>query len=186
MAVLAFGAASSCRPAPGVERPSSPAAREVAPAPAEGAGVLVEEPRARPEDLSGAIARDIVRWTNVERLAAGLAPMVWSEVLARAARAHSGEMARLGYFSHLSPDPQNSTPMRRVRNAGLAAPSLMVGENIAKGDWQDSRARRAVRAWMESQKHRENLMRPAFRFIGVGVAWDGRNYYITQVFGSSG
>ncbi len=70
--------------------------------------------------------------------------------------------------------------------SAAAAPSLMVGENIAKGDWQDDRARLAVQAWMGSEKHRENLLRPAFRFIGVGVAWDGRNYYITQVLGSSG
>ena len=145
-----------------------------------------EKEPAGPQDLSSTIARDVLRWTNVERLGAGLEPVAWSEVLARAARAHSEEMARLGYFSHISPDPKNVTPMRRVRNAGLVAQSLVVGENIAKGDWEDHRARRAVQAWMQSDRHRENLLRPTFRYLGVGVAWQGRTYYITQVFGSSG
>jgi len=148
--------------------------------------VPVEEPYAAPESLEGALSRDIVCWTNVERMARGLAPVTWSETLARAAWAHSDEMARLGYFDHFSPTSRNRTLMNRVRNAGLRARSLLVGENLAKGNWSHDRARRIVEAWMESDGHRENLLRPSFRRIGVGVVWDGRDLIATQVFGTSG
>jgi uncharacterized protein YkwD len=44
--------------------------------------------------------------------------------------------------------------MQRVRNAGLTARSLLVGENLARGNWRSDRARQIVQAWMESDGHR--------------------------------
>jgi uncharacterized protein YkwD len=146
----------------------------------------VEEPYATADGYDGALARDIVRWTNVERLSRRLPPVYWSETLARAARAHAAEMVRLGYFDHESPVASNRTLMRRVRKAGLGGESLFVGENIAKGTWRGERARQIVQAWMESDGHRENLLRRSFRYLGVGVAWDGRSLVAAQVFGNKG
>jgi uncharacterized protein YkwD len=129
---------------------------------------------------------DIARWTNVERLARSLPPLAWSEKLARAARAHSEEMARLGYFDHVSPVAQNRTLMMRVRVAGLDAPSLFVAENIARGTWRPHQARNIVQLWMESEGHRQNLLGPRHRTLGIGVARDGGGeLVITQVFAST-
>jgi uncharacterized protein YkwD len=150
------------------------------------APMAVEEPFASPAALPGAIARDIVRWTNRERMARGLPPAMWSEALARAAHAHTAEMHRLRYFEHDSPDPANRTVLLRVRNAGLRARTFKVGENLAKGTWRRDRARRIVQEWMASERHRQNVLWPSFRFIGVAVWQDGAELLVTQVLASAG
>src|SRR5205823_1274812 len=107
---------------------------------------------------AGGFEREIVRWTNVERLANGEPALAWSPRLAFAAREHSAEMARLDYFSHASPVPAHRTLMQRVRLAGVRAGTLSVGENIAKGTWNEGDGKRVVGAWMESAGHRHNLL----------------------------
>jgi uncharacterized protein YkwD len=131
------------------------------------------------------IEEDILRWTNVERIAAGVPALAWSPILARAAREHSEEMVRLRYFAHESPTPTRRTPMMRARLAGLDGPSLAVGENLFRGNWRSDRARRVVRSWMGSPGHRENLLRPEYRYLGVGIAWDRDFLLATQVFSTT-
>lgn len=146
-------------------------------------------PAALPYDTAGlaqAVERDIVRWTNVERIARGLHPVRWSPTLARAARQHTNEMVRLRYFSHTSPVAGNRGLLKRVRNAGLRAGAIFVGENLAWGNWTYRQAREIVAAWMDSPGHRENLLRRTFRYLGVGVRFDGRDLVATQVFGNAG
>jgi uncharacterized protein YkwD len=151
-----------------------------------GPALPVEEPFATEANLARAMERDIVRWTNLERMQRRLPPTFWSEVLARAARAHNAEMLRLGYFEHDSPNPRHRTVLLRVQQAGLRARSFRVGENLAKGNWRSDRARKIVRDWMESDKHRDNLLLPSFRFMGVSVLREGSDFLVTQVLGTSG
>ncbi len=56
-----------------------------------------------------------------------------------------------------------------------------VAENVAAGY---STGREAVKAWMHSQYHRENLLEPSYRVLGLAVrrADDGTPY-AAQVFG---
>ena len=134
-------------------------------------------------DEAPTLEQDVLRWTNVERIAAGRTPLQWSDVLAKAARAHSEEMARGGYFAHESPDAARRTAMMRARLAGLVGgPTTLVGENLFKGNWRRDRARRIVIAWMGSPGHRANLLRAEFEYLGVGVAWDRDYALVTQVF----
>lgn len=129
------------------------------------------------------LEQDVLRWTNVERLAAGRRPLAWSETLAKAARGHSEEMARRGYFAHESPEPARRTAMMRARLAGLVGgPTTLVGENLFRGNWRRDRARRIVAAWMGSPGHRANLLRAEFEYLGVGLAWDRDYAVVTQVF----
>lgn len=132
-----------------------------------------------------AMAVDILRWTNVERLAHGLPAFEWSPAAAKAALAHSDEMMRLGYFSHTSPNAHNRDPLRRAQNAGLRGDSLFVGENIASGDFDTRDARAIVRMWMESPGHRRNILHRDFRYLGVGVAGRGSKLWSTQVFSAT-
>jgi uncharacterized protein YkwD len=55
-----------------------------------------------------------------------------------------------------------------------------AGENIAMG--QDS-AEQVMNDWMNSQGHRENILNPNFKKIGVGIhkGADGRLYW-AQMF----
>ena len=67
----------------------------------------------------------------------------------------------------------------RVRWTGSAA-----GEDLAVAPDPAS----AVSMWMQSPGHRENLLRPSFRTVGLGLArgvWNGRPaLYVTADFAS--
>lgn len=171
--------AAGCRPAAG-----TPLAGSGAPALSLPVAAPVVTPEAPRVGLA-ALEREVLRWTNVERLARSLPALEWSEVLALAARRHSAEMASIGYFSHLSPVPGRRTPMERARLAGIRAGSLAVGENIARGPFGEGDARRIVDLWMRSERHRENVLRPRFRYLGVGAVRQGGEIFVTQVFSSA-
>ena len=82
--------------------------------------------------------------------------------------ARHGREARL--LLHTTPDGLSFA--ERIRGTGYlrASRRWFVGENLA-GPWRgrDS-ARRIVRAWMHSPPHREVMLNPAFREVGIGIA----------------
>lgn len=114
-----------------------------------------------------------------DRRFAPAGPLRWSETLERAARAHSIDMARNGYFAHVAPG--GSTPADRVTRAGYDY--RRTGENIAAGQ---STADDAVAAWLASPVHCANLMDPAYTEMGAALETNRRSplgTYWTQVFG---
>ena len=120
--------------------------------------------------------------TNESRAAEGLAPLAHSAVLAQAARHHAEEMARLGYFSHVSPTPGRGSPAQRVRLVG--GTHAMLGENLADVSARDlDAANRIVDGWMASPGHRTTLLHTAWTHVGFGLAehTNGRAY-VAQVF----
>src|SRR5437870_487277 len=102
----------------------------------------------------------IVRAMNVVRARSGVPPLRVGRALTRAARAHSVDMARRGYFEH-------GAFVQRLRSFGVRAP--FIGENLAYGT-QPLAAAAVVQMWMASPPHRQNLLDRGFRHIGVGVA----------------
>ncbi|MCX7012553.1 MAG: CAP domain-containing protein [Candidatus Sumerlaeota bacterium] len=197
------------RPAPLAEQAPSASLHE-----AQTAGVTQPPLIAQPSDAAQAdwLAREAgpetfdarrleaeaARLSNEMRRQNGRAELAYSARLAHAARAHSEEMARLGYLSHESPAAQSRTVADRLREAGLGY--HRVAENISwqpcwAAFWSDGRkeaymwaqvAANAVRRWSESPGHRENLLRAEVSEFGLGAAIalpDGRPYvYLTQVF----
>lgn len=113
----------------------------------------------------------IVRVMNSVRAANGVPPLRIGPALTRAARAHSVDMARRGYFDH-------GSFVQRLRRFGVRAP--YVGENLASGTRPLS-AGAIVQMWVASPPHRQNLLDRGFRRIGVGVA-GGSNRLITADF----
>jgi uncharacterized protein YkwD len=103
---------------------------------------------------------------NAVRAAHGLAPLRLNAGLQAAADEHSQEMARDGYFAHESAN--GSSFWQRVRQyyATRTARSWSAGENIL---WASPRIgpKRAITVWMNSPPHRENLLSPRWREIGV-------------------
>jgi uncharacterized protein YkwD len=117
---------------------------------------------------------------NAERRAGGAAPLIWDAELCLMARLHSENMARLGFFAHTSPDGTGMTT--RAQAVGIRGWSEM-GENIAYNQGFDDPAAFAVARWMQSTKHRENILNAGFTYAGLGIARadDGRIFF-TQVF----
>lgn len=95
-----------------------------------------------------------------------------------AARGHSREMARSGFFDHH--DLQGRSPSDRIEATGYRA--MATGENISAGQ---ATARDVVAGWMSSPGHCANIMSPNFREVGVGhhPSSDAFGHYWTQKFG---
>lgn len=102
----------------------------------------------------------IVRAMNAVRVRNGVPALRVGRALTRAARAHSVDMARRGYFDH-------GAFVQRLRSFGVRAP--YVGENLAYGT-KPLTPGAIVQMWITSPPHRQNLLDRSFRRIGIGVA----------------
>lgn len=133
----------------------------------------------RAESRAGSVnsqVSQVIALTNAVRARAGCGRVVLDSDLAQAARAHSVDMARRGYFSHYTPNGGN--PGRRIASAGYRWSTY--GENIA---WGQPNANTVMRDWMNSPGHRANILNCRYRNIGVGIAYNARGVpYWTQEF----
>jgi uncharacterized protein YkwD len=111
--------------------------------------------------FSGVSESRILGAMNRVRAASGLPPLHVSGKLHAAARSHSADMMRRGYFGHGSFG-------RRMSAHGVQAP--VVGENLAWGTGPYATPKVIVQEWLASPEHRANLLRPGFRWVGVGSA----------------
>lgn len=100
------------------------------------------------------------------------------DTLARVAREYSCELARRGTLSHT--DAAGKSVADRVRAAGKNY--RVVGENLASNTNARDPVAAAIKEWMRSKGHRDNILRPDFTETGVGVCRSGPTYYFTQVF----
>lgn len=107
---------------------------------------------------------------NRERAARGLKPLRLDAKLGKAARNHSLDMVKRGYFEHNSPNGR--TPFQRMLATKYVpkGASWTLGENIGWGTEELAQPAALVRAWMKSPGHRRNILNPRFREIGIGIA----------------
>ena len=105
---------------------------------------------------------------NDFRAAHGLARLRLSAPLTRVSGGHSAQMAKLGYFSHNSANGQSFS--QRIASAYTARGyrSWSVGENLVWGA-PGLGAARAFSLWLSSPPHRENLLNPRWREVGLGA-----------------
>lgn len=117
--------------------------------------------------------------TNVARGRAGLAPVVPSALLARAAAAHACDMARRGLMAHHG--STTSGPGQRVKALGYRP--VLTAENIAAGPFG---LNRVLNEWNTSHGHLDNIMIPQLREVGIGRATgsDGRTVFWSAVYGA--
>lgn len=126
--------------------------------------------------------RRVLAAINRERSACGLATLRFRTSLIRAARWQAHDLAARRLLSHLSSNGWSVAP--RVRFFGYTATectSWSVGENLARAraGTDAARPRAIVALWMLSPAHRDVLLTPRFRDIGVGIVRgdDGLRYF---------
>jgi uncharacterized protein YkwD len=126
------------------------------------------------------IERRVFEQTNLIRVKNGLPPFVWDSDVCRMARTHSETMSRQNFFAHVTPAGLGLRD--RARAAGIFRYAVL-GENIAYNQGYEDPGAFAVEKWMESSKHRANILSPEFRAMAIGsfVAPDG-SVYLTQTF----
>ncbi len=102
--------------------------------------------------------------------------------IAAIAQAHADDMAAHGYVSHT--DRAGRNPLERAQLAGLDGFRLLA-ENIGASTISGDRIASVVEEWLRSPSHRENLLTPAFRATGLGVAEraDGATIYVQLYVG---
>ena len=110
-------------------------------------------------------AEEVLYLVNLERAKVGAAPLRLADDLQFAADIRAQEIVKL--FSHTRPD--GSDCFTAMENRGRTC-----GENIAAGH---SSAAETVEQWMNSDGHRENILNPNFRELGVGYAYEEYSTY---------
>jgi uncharacterized protein YkwD len=121
-----------------------------------------------PRRLLSVLELDIVARINAQRTSRGLRALRVSRGLTAAANSHTNQMGHLGFFEHES---VNGAPFwRRIQRFYPAGRGYWsVGENIF---WEspDTSAASAVREWMHSPPHRENILDSEWRDVGISAA----------------
>ena len=117
-------------------------------------------------DTTKGIEEEVRTLVNKERSKVGLKPLLMDWELQRVARIKSCDMAQKNYFSHQS--PTYGSPFDMMRNFGISYKT--AGENIAAGQRTPTEV---MESWMQSQGHRENILKREFTHIGVGYCKGG-------------
>jgi uncharacterized protein YkwD len=127
---------------------------------------------------ASSIERRAFELTNEIRVRNGLTSLTWDPELCRLARAHSEKMARLGFFSHMTPEGQRLRD--RAHAIGIERFGV-IAENIAYNQGYEDPGAFAVERWMISPGHRANILFVGFQAaaVGVYVSADG-SVYLTQ------
>ncbi len=124
----------------------------------------------------------ILRWTNFHRQENNVSELSQNTLLDNAATAKVNDMFEKQYFDHIGPDGLDASHW--VQEAGYQY--IVIGENLALGDFQNEKE--LVDAWMASEGHRENILKPAFTEIGVAAKlgnFQGRQTFLAvQMFGA--
>jgi uncharacterized protein YkwD len=158
-----------------------------------GAGAACADTEVLPtaENLA-VIAAATICLVNGERADAGLPALSDNGKLTQSSLGHSQDMVAKSYFAHNSQDGRDVVD--RVKATGYIPTNgeWTVGENLAWGTGTLATPKGIVQAWMNSQGHRENILRSGFREAGLGIVTgnprsaDGQGATYTMNFGAVG
>ena len=126
--------------------------------------------------------KTVIELTNKEREKKGLTKVVENEALNKAAAAKAANMFAENYWAHFA--PSGKTPWDFITGAGYRF--TFAGENLAKNFYESDQV---VTAWMNSTTHRDNLLNPHYRDIGIavveGVLNGQKTTLVVQEFGTT-
>lgn len=108
------------------------------------------------------VAKNVISYTNQERLKAQKGELYESETLNKAAQQKLADMFAGDYWDHVGPKGQTAWDF--IDATGYKY--RLAGENLSRGY---NRSDDVVTAWMNSPSHRENLLNTRFKEIGVAV-----------------
>lgn len=128
------------------------------------------------KQYSDKLVTEVIFLVNKERKKNNLLPLVEDKHLSQIAIIKSQDFIERNYFDHYSPYFGNPWDLAALFDYEF----LIFGENIAKHFNSPSDV---VRAWLQSPTHRENILRPQYSNIGVGInrSSDGTIYWV-QLF----
>ncbi len=133
--------------------------------------VLKKEAPPKLEDIAPEeYEKEVVRLVNIERKKVGACELTVTDELSKAADIRAEEL--LISFSHDRPDGRKCfTVFDECGVIYTPAGCNGAGENISGGR---ATPEEVVQAWMNSPGHKENMLNPNFRKIGVGFSAGGK------------
>lgn len=128
-------------------------------------GIISFLPKVSPSILgyaSNISIQEVVNLTNQRRSGAGLSALSLNQELSAAAYTKGRDMIDRDYWAHVAPD--GTQPWKFFNDFGYKY--RYAGENLAR---DFSNASGAVDAWMNSPTHRDNILNPKYKEIGIGI-----------------
>lgn len=120
-------------------------------------------PSSSAQNTSDVDANELIALTNTERAARGLPTLAIDPLLKKAAEKKLADIFKNQYFNHNAPDGTKFSAW--VKEAGYTY--TIVGENLAMGFGTNEQI---INAWMDSPKHRENILKGKYKDIGIAIA----------------
>ncbi len=150
---------------------------------------LAPASQARPEDPVPAIRARLINQLNAHRREFGLTPLVDDPIAQKAAQYQAQDMESNGVMRH--EDSSGRTPMGRY--VAFGGHASLYGENVA---FYGDSISEADAAWQAVSKldemmmaerppsdgHRENILSPDYKAVGIGVAVGPNGLYIAEDF----
>lgn len=130
-------------------------------------------------EMASAQQQAILERVNTARAEAGLEALQLNARLNAAAQKHAEKMISSGIFDH---EIEGKKVQDRMSAEGYNW--RRAGENIAAGQ---TTAEEVMESWMNSEAHRQNILKADYEELGVGFAIDednGNERYWVQVFGT--
>ena len=129
----------------------------------------------------------ILKQTNAMRAENGLQPLKYSKAAENVAKAKTKEMWEKNYFEHTSPYTGDlKAQFSAWGSIKLGVNATIIGENILymnKYNKSEVTAEFLVQQWMNSEKHRENILNANYTQIGIAVFYgDDMRCYASQEF----
>jgi uncharacterized protein YkwD len=123
----------------------------------------------------------IIKLGNDTRASHGFVPFVESQLLNRIAEERLRDMFQKQYIGHVSPTGEQASDC--AQRVGYHY--KMLAENIASGIFLNNQ--KIIDGWMQSPGHRQNILSPDTKEIGVAIdrgQYQGTNTWIAvQIFG---
>ncbi|MEK3729881.1 MULTISPECIES: CAP and S-layer homology domain-containing protein [unclassified Lysinibacillus] len=130
------------------------------------------------KNLSTEWSKKVIELINVERKKNKLETVVYDPELTQIAIIKAQDMVNRHYFEHVSPFYGAPWDLATLFDYDYTS----FGENIARNI---KTPEIAVKAWMASPSHRENILKEHYTNTGVAIAQDIKgNYYWVQMFSS--
>lgn len=134
-----------------------------------------------PSDDVAAAEQYCIDLINVQRIAAGVAPLQRDETLMSIARARVADMVARGYTGHNDPVTGEGLARSMMRAAGYM--SSYVGENWYGSIQPPPGIVDTAMTWfMTDPPHARNILNPNYVGVGVGIAFNGRQWLLVQNF----
>lgn len=126
-----------------------------------------EKQKKTSEESHAGYTDEMLRLVNEEREKAGIMPLELDDTLTAAANIRAKEICEV--FDHTRPNGENFRSLLKE----MGTDASYAGENINKGTFENPES--AMELWIHSETHKNNILNPNYKHIGIGYAFESES-----------